>query len=157
MNIFFLSTDPVAAAKMQCDKHVVKMILETAQMLSTAHHVNGSTLDTDVLYKKTHVNHPSSVWARASLKNYTWLYDHFIALCDEYTHRYGKTHLTDTKFRELLKVVPYHVQLDYSKPPKCMPSEYKCGSVVKSYQAYYYHTKRSFSKYTNRAVPSFMV
>lgn len=156
MNIFFLDKNPVTAAKMQCDKHVVKMILETAQMLSTAHHVNGSQLDPDVLYKQTHVNHPSSVWCRASLANYTWLYEHFVALCDEYTHRYGKVHLSDTKFRELFKTVPYHVETKFTKPPKCMPDEYKAGTVIQSYQNYYYYTKRSFAKYTNRPCPGFM-
>ena len=157
MNLFFLSKNPVAAAQMQCDKHVVKMILETAQMLCTAHHVNGSTLDTDVLYKKTHVNHPSTVWCRTSTSNYTWAYDHFVALCDEYTHRYGKVHLTDTKLRELLKTVPTMSADAFTKAPKCMPTEYQTGSLIQSYQNYYYYTKRSFAKYTNRSVPAFMV
>ena len=160
MNIFFLSKDPVKAAQLQCDKHVVKMILETAQMLSTAHHENGTSLDTDVLYKKTHVNHPASVWCRASAKNYNWLYEHFVALCDEYTHRYGRTHLSDTKFRALFKTVPFmscDKPTTFTKPPKCMPDEYKVGSVVQSYQLYYYHTKRQFAKYTNRPCPSFLV
>lgn len=160
MNIFFLSKDPIKAAQLQCDKHVVKMILESAQMLSTCHHANGTSLDTDVLYKQTHLNHPSSVWARASLKNYTWLYEHFIALCDEYTHRYGKVHLSDTKFRKLFKTAPFmscDKPTTFTKPPKCMPDEYKVGSVVQSYQAYYYYTKRSFAKYTNRPCPGFML
>ena len=157
MNLFFLSKNPVAAAQMQCDKHVVKMILETAQMLCTAHHVNGTTLDTDVLYKKTHVNHPSTVWCRTSTANYTWAYDHFVALCDEYTHRYGKVHLTDTKLRELLKTVPTMSADAYTTPPKCMPDEFKTGTVVQSYHQYYYATKRQFAKYTNRSVPAFMV
>jgi len=157
MNLFFLSKDPVKAAQLQCDRHIVKMVIETAQMLSAAHHVNGSQLDTDMLYKKTHVNHPSTVWCRTSLANYTWAYEHFIALCDEYTHRYGKVHLTDTKFRELLKTAPTMTSDAYTKAPKCMPIEYQCGSLIESYRAYYYYTKRSFAKYTNRSVPSFMV
>jgi len=160
MNLFFLSKDPIKAAQLQCDKHVVKMILETAQMLSAAHHVNGTSLDVDVLYKKTHVNHPSTVWCRTSKANYTWAYEHFIALCDEYTHRYAKTHLTDTKFRDMLKTVPFmscESPTAFTKPPKCMPDEYKTGSVVESYRAYYYYTKRSFAKYTNRSCPSFML
>ena len=156
MNIFFLSKNPVTAARLQCDRHIVKMVLESAQMLSAAHHVNGTTLDTDVLYKLTHKNHPSTVWCRESTENYMWLYDHFVALCDEYTHRYGKTHLTDTKFRELLKTVPTMSQHSLTKAPKCMPDEYKCGSLIESYRAYYYYTKRSFAKYTNRDCPVFM-
>ena len=160
MNIFFLSKHPVKAAQLQCDKHVVKMILESAQMLCTAHHVNGTSLDTDVLYKKTHVNHPSTVWCRETKANYMWLYDHFVALCDEYTHRYGKTHLTDTKFRQLLATAPM-MSCDkgtaLTKAPKCMPIEYQTGSLIESYRAYYYYTKRNFAKYTNRCVPAFMV
>ena len=157
MNIFFLSTNPIKAAKLQCDKHVVKMILETAQMISTAHHENGTSIDTDLLYKPTHKNHPSTVWCRTSLANYEWIYEHFIALCDEYTYRYGKTHLSDTKFRKLFATAPYMSEYKMTKMPKCMPDEYKSGSITESYQAYYYYTKRSFAKYTNRPCPGFML
>ena len=86
MNIFVLDYNPTRAAKMQCDKHVVKMALETAQLLCTA--FPGGTAP----YKLTHFNHPCAIWCRESLKNYNWLIDHGIALCDEYQHRYGKTH-----------------------------------------------------------------
>ena len=97
MNIFYLDRDPVIAAQMMCDKHVVKMILESAQMLSTAHRV----LDGDEyankmgLYKMAHKNHPSTIWVRSSERIIEWLWEHYVALMDEYTYRYGKTHATE--------------------------------------------------------------
>ena len=73
MNLFYLDRDPVEAARMQCDRHVVKMILETAQMLSTAHiELDGK----QVAYKATHKNHPSTVWVRSSSLAYNWTWRH---------------------------------------------------------------------------------
>ena len=79
MNIFYLDEDPVLAAQMHCDKHVVKMILESAQLLSTAHLlIDGDELaDERGLYKATHKNHPSSKWVRDSSENYEWLWNLF--------------------------------------------------------------------------------
>ena len=159
MNIFYLSHCPEEAAKMQCDKHVVKMILETAQLLSAAHRLLGSNVADDV-YKLTHKNHPSAVWVRQSTENYDWTYQHFMALCREYTHRYGKIHLTQTKMAKLLCHYPDDLPFGYfTFPPKCMPDQYKDGSKspINSYQAYYYGVKRNFAKSTNRRCPSFMV
>ena len=99
MNIFYLHQDPVKAAQYQYNKHVVKMILESAQMLCTAHHC----IDTefaDVPYKIAHKNHPSTVWARRSANNYEWLYHHFVALSAEYKRRYGKDHLSYIKCKD---------------------------------------------------------
>ena len=72
MNIFYLDSDPYVAAKMHCDKHVVKMILESAQMLSTAHRVldGDEYADERGLYKMAHKNHPSTIWVRTSTDNY---------------------------------------------------------------------------------------
>lgn len=84
MNIFVLDRDPVIAARMQCDKHVVKMVLESTQMLCTAYD--------DAPYKHTHKNHPCSVWSRDNLFNHMWLLVHAYALADEYSRRYNKTH-----------------------------------------------------------------
>ena len=81
MNVFFLDREPVVAAKYHCDRHVVKMIVETAQLLSTACHMVGA--DDNDLYKKTHVNHPSSVWVRSSRHHYVWTLRLLVALCKE--------------------------------------------------------------------------
>ena len=90
MNLFYLHPDPTVAAQMQCDKHVVKMLLETAQMLCTAHHEVDGSRAPKRLYKSAYKNHPSTRWVRADAYHYEWAYKHFAALCDEYTYRYGK-------------------------------------------------------------------
>ena len=159
MNIFYLHSNPTIAAKYHNDKHVVKMILESAQMLSTAHREldDGNVMNESIVYKSAHKNHPSTKWARASYQNYRWLYLLFSDLCDEYTHRYGKVHLTDTKLREVLSIVPRGI--DYlplfTQPPQCMPDEYKVpGDSVSAYRKYYIGEKAYFSKWTNRDIPS---
>ena len=100
MNIFYLNSDPERAAQLQYNKHVVKMILESAQLLCSAHIMLDSEID--VPYKLTHKNHPSAVWVRASRSNYAWLYFHMMALGKEYKKRYNKEHLTISKSRDVL-------------------------------------------------------
>jgi hypothetical protein len=90
MNIFVTSDCPIKSAAYLDDKRVVKMILESAQLLSNALYF--SEMPEVAPYKPTHVNHPCSVWVRESRANYLWLVDHFIALCDEYEARYNKLH-----------------------------------------------------------------
>lgn len=89
MNIFFTSECPTESAKFLDTKRVNKMILESAQMLSTALRINGFEGD---IYKATHANHPSNIWARETRANYLWLLDHFKALAEEYYSRRGKWH-----------------------------------------------------------------
>ena len=117
MNLFYLHHDPVEAARLQCDRHVVKMILETAQMLSTAH------LELDgikVAYKSTHKNHPSTVWVRSSAASYHWAFTHMMALGDEYTRRYGKIHKTIREHAEMLSLVPINIDPNagFTEPPQ---------------------------------------
>jgi len=139
MNIFYISTNPVRAAQMQCDKHVVKMILESAQMLCTAHHEFGNH---DVPYKVAHRNHPSTIWARSGLKQYIWLYRHFKALSDEYTERYGKVHLSWQKCAHALFEPPMGIpDIDWTNPPQCMPDECKRASSLEAYRVYYFQYK----------------
>ena len=137
MNIFYLDKDPVKAAKVQYNKHVVKMILESAQMLCTAHHcIMGD--DADVPYKIAHKNHPSTIWARSDNHHYHWLYEHMIALGNEYTKRYGKTHLSITKCKEPLKLAPINIpHIKFTQPPQCMPDEYKDECSIQAYWNYY--------------------
>ena len=136
MNIFYLDKCPTRAAQQQCDKHVVKMILESAQMLSTAHHEFGSER---AVYKSTHKNHPSTVWARECTSNYRWLYEHMLALGDEYTKRYGKVHLSIEKCREALREPPEGMpwNIEHTPPPQCMPDEYKREDAIEAYRLYY--------------------
>jgi len=137
MNIFYLHRDPKKAARYQYNKHVVKMILESAQMLCTAHHeIMGD--DADVPYKRAHVNHPSTIWARQSAENYTWLFDHMVELGKEYTRRYGKTHLTITKCFLPLYRIPVGLEWSgFTQPPQAMPDEYKDPCSVQAYWNYY--------------------
>ena len=188
MNIFYLDKNPVKCAEMHIDKHVVKMILEYAQLLSTAHrmidghetiekkYVNGSLparyRNTKVwklnderdqlLYKATHVNHPSAVWVRADYHNYKRLYSLFVATCDEYTHRYGKVHATDIKLRKILATPPNY-KIDHqtkilTDPTPAMPDECKIiGDVVGSYRKYYIDKKADMAKWTNREPPEWFI
>jgi len=142
MNIFYLDKCPDKAARLQYNKHVVKMILESAQMLCAAHHVYGSKEQKEnVPYKLAHKNHPSTIWTRTNNRNYMWLYWHMIALGDEYTKRYNKTHLTITKCKDFLYKPPVYLKNAlYGDPinmPQCMPDEYKDPCSIKAYWNYY--------------------
>ena len=140
MNIFYLHSNPKVAASYFYDKHKVKMILESAQMLCTAHIALGNE---NVPYKKSHLNHPSSVWVRANNENYQWLYDHMLALGKEYTKRYNKTHLTITKCKDILAIAPSSIPAgSFNEPPQCMPDEYKVeNDSVSAYWNYYEQEK----------------
>lgn len=163
MNIFYLDNNPTSAARMQCDRHVVKMILESAQLLSTAHReLDGDDwADQQGLYKRTHKNHPSAVWARCSADNYQWLFRHFLALCDEYSYRYGKTHKSDDKFRHVLSFSPTNISTNesFTPPPQCMPDEYKSDNTIIGYRQYYALDKAQndwFCYNKNRNAPLFI-
>jgi len=147
MNIFYLDSDPIKAAQIQYNKHVVKMVLESAQMLCTAHHHYAELLDYKpdyIPYKKAHYNHPSTIWCRQNVKQYYWLYNHMIALGEEYTKRYGKEHLTITKCKDILEYPPFGIPLtaDFTEPPQAMPDEYKVeGDSLTAYWNYYEQEK----------------
>lgn len=179
MNLFILDKDPVIAAQLQCDKHVVKMIVESAQMLSTVHRMldgqlkrapskSGKTMSKHwvhpypeldgALYRAVHMSHPCTVWTMKSNLNYRWHYNHFIALCDEYTYRYGKVHATDTKLRDLLDRTPVNIPYrDMTQFPLAMKSNPECmfpDDPVKSYRLFYQTKQDRFKmKWTKRDVP----
>jgi hypothetical protein len=121
MNIFVTSIDPVACAKALDDKRLVKMVLETAQLLSTVHR-RFNTAIADMVYKPTHQYHPCSVWLAQSLGNYDWLLAHFNALCAEYTYRYGRKHMSEDKFATLFnRVKPRYELLGITPFANCTP------------------------------------
>lgn len=167
MNIFYLDHDTSVCASQHNDKHVVKMILEYAQLLSTAHHVCdehvrwhdgfGNGFHTELLknvYKKTHVNHPSAVWARDNVENYFWLYTLWIDLLDEYTHRYGKVHAS-ARLRKWLSVAPAHIpDGEFYPPTQAMPDEFKCDNSIDAYRRYYVSAKSHLAKWTKRNMPA---
>lgn len=160
MNIFVLSNDPRECAQIHCDKHVVKMIVEYAQLLSTAHRVlDGDAWADEVsLYKKTHVNHPCAVWARQSNNNYIWLHCLLTALCDEFEYRRNKKHST-SKILCYLTNLPLSIDVGpLTLKPLCMPDEYKVDNdPVKSYRNYYKHGKAGVVSWKwGRSEPEFM-
>lgn len=177
MNIFYVDYDPEIAARNMVDRHVVKMILETAQLLSTAHRVlDGAeeigksdsgrkkkvwklpdAIDT-IMYSATHVNHPSAVWVRESSANYNWLYSHLLALGCEYTHRYSRIHLTIDKLGSILKDAPKNIKITgLTKMPSCMAQEYIISlDPITNYRNYYNHGKVDLLRWTNRTPPQWI-
>ena len=156
MNIFLLSMNPREAAESHCDKHVVKMILETAQLLYCAHWV----LDPDNLlsnaYKKTHPNHPCAIWVRESVANYRWLCDLGYWLCNEYTFRYSKTHKTETHITWLADNFPPLPDIGPTPFRMAMPDEFKNEDPVVAYKLYYLGAKQRMLIYSKRTPPPFV-
>lgn len=155
MNIFYLDRCPRKAARMMYNKHVVKMILESAQLLCTAHRELGND---DVPYKSTHINHPSAVWTRSNASHYCWVYDHMMELGEEYERRYGRTHLTILKCEEALMDLPSEIRRNkpFVQPPQCMPDEYKDDCSVQAYWNYYINDKHRIAtanEKTYKAIP----
>jgi hypothetical protein len=178
MNIFYLHKDPKTCAEMHVDKHCVKMILEYAQLLSTAHRVLDGVPTIDrgtatgrqrttyilpdnrdsLLYRATHINHPSAIWVRRSQANYIWLYELFGWLCNEYTHRYGKHHACERLDSELM-IPPKNIPIaEFTEPTPAMPDHYKvAGDSIQSYKNYYLGDKTRMFSWKNRSAPSWIV
>ena len=156
MNIFFLDENPTLSAQYHVDKHVVKMILETAQLLCGVHHmtVHDKIHDTgQVPYKLSHKNHPCSIWCRESLSNYLYLCELGLELSKEYTYRYGKRHKSQDVIEWCLINKPNIPDIEFTEPAKAMPDEYKVKSVVESYRNYYVGAKSGFAIWKNREKP----
>lgn len=177
MNIFYLDEDPKVCAQLHCDKHVVKMIIEYAQLMSTAHRVLdgelyedrtannrrikrwrlGNEKDEEVIYKASHINHPSGIWTRTSKENYKWLFELWCELCLEYTHRYGRRHLTDEKLFHILAKLPKNLpEGPLTKMAQAMPNDVKTENSIVAYQDYYRKYKSQIARWTARPVPEFM-
>jgi cyclophilin family peptidyl-prolyl cis-trans isomerase len=180
MNIFYLDNDPMVCAQMHNDKHCIKMILEYAQLLSTAHRVLDGVITQGtspsgrkrttyrladhreaMLYSATHINHPSAVWVRQSYNNYMWLSELLIELCKEYTYRYGKVHKVerDGLLSQLLHS-PKNINLSksFTEPTPAMPEDVKVlGNSIESYRNYYIKNKTKLAswkgKVNSRPIP----
>lgn len=184
MNIFFLHLNPILCAMYHVDRHCVKMILETLQMLCTAIQVctleRGGTSKEAVelltpsvptgstpLYKyisTTHKNHPCTIWARKSRSNWVWLWKLGIALCLEYTHRYGKRHQAEDGLRSLCILRSEIPKGGFQVPPQAMPDMYKNSNTIRAYRRYYLYGKRHLHlwkgnrhAWTNRTPPKFVL
>jgi hypothetical protein len=176
MNIFALDYEQELCAQYHCDKHVVKMIVEYAQLLSTAHRILDGEMKVveyvtktgkarkkkvyvlpdvreQILYKATHANHPSAVWARKSLRNYQWLSCLLGWLCKEYTRRYGKVHRVEASglMDRLYKHPKYFNKagalIDMTTIPQAMPEQFQREDVVDAYRAFYTGSKARFAKW----------
>lgn len=186
MNIFYLHEDAKTCAQQHVDKHTVKMCIEYAQLLSTAHRVidgHESTIQyvlkdkqrkkkvwthpdvelNENIYKASHINHPSNKWVRHSAANYNWLFSLWTNLLDEYTYRYGKQHSCSRLLQYLAKP-PTNIstQYQFSSPWRAMPDEYKVDKsnpnyCVESYRAYYNGAKSHIHKWKNRDTPNWIV
>ena len=180
MNIFWLSFIVSECARFHCDKHVVKMILETTQLLFTAHHLTQSESNWIETYKKeigkdpykpTHKNHPCSIWARKSTANYNWLCKLGLELCKEYTRRYSepnkppKKHTCEAYLTWLKDHTPPIEKQEFTVPPMAMPVRYQriskkknissqINSVINSYRAYYCGSKAKFCKWNKGRDPT---
>ena len=157
MNIFYFDDSPIECAIAQPDKMLVKMPLETAQMLCTAHReIDGDKYADEVgLYKRAYWNHPCTVWARECSANYLWLYAHFLALGNEYKFRYGREHASITKLKMPLVRLPANIKLSYKRTPvaQAMPHEYKNDDPIKAYRDYCTHEKHYAKWDRGRAKP----
>jgi hypothetical protein len=157
LNIFFLSHDVEECAKWHVDKHM-KMILEYAQLLSTAHWELDNEPHIRHLYKPTHKNHPSAVWTRQSNNNYTWLHCLLRAVCKEYTYRYGKVHATESKgIVAALATLPHSIPVGpFTQPTQAMPETYKQADSIQAYRDYYRIEKAPLHSWKNRPTPEWI-
>ena len=169
MNIFVLSANPITAAEMMCDKHIPKMVVESGQMLSTAHRMldgiqtqklskSGKRTvkywihpsHEDLLYKAVHSAHPCTVWTMQNNSNYIWHYIHFLALSREFKIRFNKNHKTHEILRDILGTPPANINTGNLTPfalaMKHFPSCIVEGDAVTSYRNYY-HTAKPFAKW----------
>lgn len=156
VNIFFLDWDVDKNAQYHCDKHVVKMILETAQLLCGVHHMTAPD-NSHVPYKLSHKNHPCAIWARESLSNYLYLAELGLALSEEYTFRYEKKHKSQQIIEWCLSNQPQIEDKGFTTPPKAMPEEYKVDDVISSYRNYYLGAKKSFLSWKKRELPEWVI
>ena len=180
MNIFYVHQEPKICAQQHVDKHVVKMILEYAQLLSTAHRILDGVeyvgksksgrkatrylLSDDRehhLYLASHLNHPSAKWTRHSACHYRWLFKLWIELMREYNYRYGKIH-SAARLIPYLKELPKNIpENGFSAPWRAMPEQFKADRsepdyTIKSYRAYYLGAKTSMFKWKNRPQPEWI-
>lgn len=180
MNIFALDKTTSLAASYHCDKHLIKMILETAQLLSTAHRIIDGKMEIgksktgrkakrwvlpdsreQVLYSATHINHPSAVWCRQNTSQYLWLWNLMHDLCKEYTRCFGKVHKCEESWLlHRLSYAPENILVsdNLTYPTPAMPEECKVlGDVIQSYRNYYFMEKSRMFTWTNRPIPQWLI
>lgn len=153
MNIFYLDNNLTLSAQYYMDRHIVKIPLEIAQMLSTAQ----SIYHIPSAYKPTHCNHPTNVWVRTSKQNYDWTCMMGLELCKEYTYRYKRVHACQSIIENCIKNMPPLADIGLTQFYLAMPNDCKMDNVVDSYRQYYIKYKKHLAKWKNRNVPSWFV
>ena len=158
MNIFFLDKTPELSAEYLCDKHIPKMLLESAQMLSTAVQKHKGRIEE--LYKPAYPNHPMTKWVGSTFSNFQWTLENAVYISDEYTKRFKKLH----KSSRILNVIydnQYYKDVPderFTEPPQCMPDEYRDTDYVTAYRKYYNTDKKYFAKWEKgRSCPEWWV
>jgi len=154
MNIFFLHKDPQWAANALCDKHVPKMLLESAQMLSTAVRRHKTEFENyDKIYKSAYPNHPMTKWVGDTRTNFRWALENAVFISLEYSKRFKKIHKSSEVINNIydakyIEDIPTQMHPDYiTTPPQCMPDEYKDNDYVTAYRKYYQGAKAYFAKW----------
>lgn len=177
MNIFYLNRDPKVCAQMHNDSHCSKMIIEYAQLMSTAHRFldgemyygltkNGRKIQRwrhpdeemeGVLYKASHIKHPSGIWVRHSKQNYLWLYEMWTELNTEFMYRYNhnQPHESYRKLHKVLEKSPKCMyELGFCEPYQAMFDDVKNPhDSMRAYQDYYIKYKQHLAKWTKRGIP----
>lgn len=163
MNIFYLDTDRHVSVSYHVDRHVMKMPIETTQMLSTVlrerFNVVAPTEGTGKIYKSVYVTHPCTRWVGETHNNFIWTWLFGVALCDEYTHRYGKVHACRQVLDTIFDLTPKADSWTYNGityRPKCVRAEFKQFDTVTAYRLQYITTKARLHSWTNREVPDFV-
>ena len=165
MNIFILSRDKKKCVQMYVNRHVVKMLLESVQILCSVHHVCGSVDENFVVpYKLAHKNHPCCIWARESLSNYVYLVELTLEICAEYTYRYEKIHKSEQHARKLAEIMPKIPDIGFTTPARAMPDKYKMkkdnvtlDDVIESYRNYVKEEKKHIFAWKKRDIPEFIL
>lgn len=150
MNLFVTDECPVKSAQHHCNVHNVKMIVEVAQMLSTAHFVLDGV---QVGYKPTHKNHPCSIWIRETSENYNWAFNHLKALCDEYTYRTGKVHKTSELLDSLAKQPSKIVSAARTQFVVAAPDKHKITGIFNPIKGYQDYLNEKFAEWACRDKP----
>ena len=160
MNIFAVQQCPAKSASDLCDQHIVKMPIETAQMISTNLHLLGLPHE----YKPCYQNHPCTIWARQSYENFNWLISHGLALCYTYSQRYKKVHKSQNIIQNALKTLKDAILRGVIHFPEChltpfaqaMPDQYKSKNPIQAYRNYYKAEKLGFARWKHSERPSWL-
>mgnify|MGYP003344151702 CR=1 FL=1 len=163
MNIFVLHQDPATAAEQNCDKHIVKMVLELFQQMGSAVIRNGATPDMMPLTAKGtplkggYHNHPCTRWCGDTRENFKWASQHALELCHQYQIRYGKTHSCQSGIEQLATMDGLIPSSSLTPFAQAMPEQYRDKDAVKAYRNYYLGEKKAFAKWKTGNIPDWWI